>query len=396
MIAAVRILHFALRVAVLGQPELDGAPLVLGPVKGDRPKALDCTPEATAIGVRVGMSLRDVVASCPLAQVIAADPVREDTIAAQIQANLEQLSPAVEPDPTERGCWYLDLQGLERLFGDAEQIAGAILQSIPAMLRPRVGIANGKFPARVAAGRAAPGGFRKITPSVTRETLAAEPIASLPMPVEMIRRLEQLGLATLGLLANLPPSAVAARFGPEGRRAWELANGDDPSPVTPRAEQEVIVEKLEFPLPTASRDTLILAMRFLAQRASRRPVLQYRGARQVRIRAIYEGGGSWEKQITMKEPVRDARLGESLRLRFQSLELPQPVSDLELELSDLSAEIARQELLVGLRPRQVRPLVDAARQLKARYGASPLFRIVEVEPWSRIPERRHALMPYDP
>ena len=121
----------------------------------------------------------------------------------------------------------------------AEQIAQAILQCIPAMLRPRVGIADGKFPARVAAGRAAPGGFRKITPSVTKETLAAEPVASLPMPVEMIRRLEQLGLATLGLLAELPPSAVAARFGPEGRRAWELANGNDPSPVTPRAEQEV-------------------------------------------------------------------------------------------------------------------------------------------------------------
>ena len=58
--------------------------------------------------------------------------------------------------------------------------------------------------------------------------------------------------------------------------------------------------------------------------------------------------------------------------------------------------ISRQELLIGLRPRQVRPLVNAARQLKARYGVSPLFRIVEVEPWSRIPERRHALMPYDP
>ena len=103
MIAAIRMLNFALRVAVLGQPELDGAPLVLGPIKGDRPKALDCTPEAAALGVRIGMSLRDVVASCPLAQVVAADPVREELISSQIQVNLEQLSPAVEADPTERG-----------------------------------------------------------------------------------------------------------------------------------------------------------------------------------------------------------------------------------------------------------------------------------------------------
>ena len=36
------------------------------------------------------------------------------------------------------------------------------------------------------------------------------------------------------------------------------------------------------------------------------------------------------------------------------------------------------------------------RHLKVRYGQSPLQRVVEVEPWSRIPERRHALMDYDP
>jgi len=36
------------------------------------------------------------------------------------------------------------------------------------------------------------------------------------------------------------------------------------------------------------------------------------------------------------------------------------------------------------------------RQLKARYGRSPVAQVVEVEPWSRIPERRHALIDYDP
>jgi nucleotidyltransferase/DNA polymerase involved in DNA repair len=396
MIAAIRMLNFALRVAVLGQPELDGAPLVLGPIKGDRPKALDCTPEAAALGVRIGMSLRDVVASCPLAQVVAADPVREEMIASQIQANFEQLSPAVEADATERGCWYLDLHGLDRLFGAPEEIAQAILHCVPPGLRPRVGIADGKFPARVTAGNARPGGLKLIAAGATKKTIAPEPVSTLPMPVDMIKRLEQLGIATLGFLAELPPSAMAARFGPAGLHAWELANGRDPAPVVPRAYQEIIVEKLEFPLPTASRDTLLLALRFLVQRASHRPLLQHRGARQVRVRAIYEGGGSWEKQITMREPVRGYRLAELLRLRFQSLELPQLIATLEIELSDLSGETARHELLIGLRPRQVRPLVNAARQLKARYGVSPLFRIVEVEPWSRIPERRHALMPYDP
>jgi DNA polymerase-4/protein ImuB len=131
-------------------------------------------------------------------------------------------------------------------------------------------------------------------------------------------------------------------------------------------------------------------------RASHHRAIQHRGARKVRIRAIYESSDSWEKQITMRDPARGDRLFELLRLRFQALELPQPVSDLAIELSELTKETARQEFLEGLRAIQTRPLIEAAQQLKSRYGASPLLHIVEVEPWSRIPERRHALMPYDP
>ena len=39
---------------------------------------------------------------------------------------------------------------------------------------------------------------------------------------------------------------------------------------------------------------------------------------------------------------------------------------------------------------------DAVRELKLRLGHSPLYRVVEVDPWSRIPERRHALLSFDP
>ena len=38
----------------------------------------------------------------------------------------------------------------------------------------------------------------------------------------------------------------------------------------------------------------------------------------------------------------------------------------------------------------------AQKELKLRLGHSPLFRVVEVDPWSRIPERRHALLSFDP
>jgi len=48
-----------------------------------------------------------------------------------------------------------------------------------------------------------------------------------------------------------------------------------------------------------------------------------------------------------------------------------------------------------LRGSRTEPLRDAIEQLKSRFGFNPIAKIVEVEPWSRIPERRLALMTYD-
>jgi DNA polymerase-4/protein ImuB len=39
---------------------------------------------------------------------------------------------------------------------------------------------------------------------------------------------------------------------------------------------------------------------------------------------------------------------------------------------------------------------ETARQLRAQHGQSQIGRVVEIEPWSRIPERRAVLVYFDP
>ena len=41
-------------------------------------------------------------------------------------------------------------------------------------------------------------------------------------------------------------------------------------------------------------------------------------------------------------------------------------------------------------------LREAVKELKLKLGYSPLYRVVEVDPWSRIPERRYALLNFEP
>ncbi len=401
-IACVLIPHFALRVALLDRPELDGAPLVLGPPPGTRPLVHDATPEAAARGIRPGLGLREVVALCPEAITLPPHPAREAAALDRVVAGLETLSPLVEPDPSPAGAaaCYVDLRGLERRLGPPPVAAECLLATVPPPLRPRVGVAPTRFAARVAADRAAPGGVRVVAAVEVAAFLAGASTALLPrslVPPETLRRLERLGLQTLGDLAALPATAVQARFGRAGRAAWELARGNDPTPVHPQPRPETVVATLPLPDPATSRETLLVALTRLALDLFDRPALHGRHVRQARLRTLIEGDRVWEQTATLREPGGRQKVIEVLGYRLQGASaLPGPVEAVTLELSGLIDASGRQDYLPGLRPRQPRQLAEASRRLKQQYGEPVLYRVVEVEPWSRIPERRRALIAYDP
>ncbi len=75
---------------------------------------------------------------------------------------------------------------------------------------------------------------------------------------------------------------------------------------------------------------------------------------------------------------------------------PGPLEDLRLTLSALTGEGGRQESLFRDVRRQ-QNLEEAVRQLRERLGVQPpIYHVREVEPWSRMPERRQALVPFAP
>jgi DNA polymerase-4/protein ImuB len=394
-IACIAVPHFALRVALLDQPELDGAPLILGPHPGGRPLVQDATPEAAARGVRAGITLREAAALCPDATILTPHPVREAAVATRIADDLAVFSPLVEADARHAGHWHVDLRGSERLLGPPRIAAERLLEGMPPLLRPRAGVAPGKFPARVAASGARPGAVVFIERTEVAAALAPAPIGLLPLPVETIRRMERLGLRTLGDLAALSVAAAQARFGPEGRVARELALGIDPDPVRPMPIPEIVSERLTLPAPATSREAVMAGIQRLALAAFERPVLRDRFVRQARLLALLEGGGSWELLATLREPGGCERVIKAFGYRLDGATLPGPIERLGLDLIAPVDISGRQELLPGFRARKPRELVEAARQLKQRFGTTGLYRVVEVEPWSRIPERRQALIAYD-
>jgi DNA polymerase-4/protein ImuB len=84
---------------------------------------------------------------------------------------------------------------------------------------------------------------------------------------------------------------------------------------------------------------------------------------------------------------------EGLALEFVQFGPPSTQEDL-FGRTDASARAAEGRVLTeGRVPEALR---KAVRELTLRLGASPLYRVVELDPWSRIPERRHALLRFEP
>jgi DNA polymerase-4/protein ImuB len=393
-VACVWIAQLPLRVEILRHPAWDGRPLVLGGAPGERKIVQLCSPEAEAAGVRPGLPLREVVPLCPEAMVLQPDPVRSAAVLEAVLADLQRVSPAVEP--AGEGYFYLDLRGLQAMYGELAALEEAIRAAVPPLLRPRLGFGNGKFAAAVASRDTEPPLSRVVPAAETQAFLAPLSVRNLLMlEPEALQRLELLGLRTIGELAALPFGAVQAEFGPAGARAWRLAHAKDAEPVVARPMQASVQDGLRFDDPLGSVEAVMAAIDQLLAHTFSQPALQGRAVRQVRLRALLSDGTSWERLYTFKEALstRDAaRRALKSKLDLPNGLPPAPIEELALELLGLGGEAARQPGLFFARARQFAEITEAARQLHARYGRVPLYHAIEVEPWSRIPERRWALI----
>jgi len=385
-----------LRVELLRHPAWDGRPLVLGAGPGERRVVRLCSPEAEVAGIRPGLPLRELLSLCPDAIVVSPDPVRVAAVLEEVLGRLRRVSPAVEP---EEDRVFLDLVGLRRIYqGDLGLLERAIRSAVPGLLHPRIGVAGGKFAAMVAAQTTPPSTLRVVPSSETVAFLAPLSVDYLPLTPELLRRLDLMGLHTIAELAALPFAAVQAQFGPLGAQAWSLANGRDDAPIIPCRFSPSVRTSLRLDDPLNSTEAIFAALNHLLARAFENPALQGRSVRQAHLRALLANGTSWERLVTFREAVSGQ--GPALRMLKGKLQLPNAlppaaVEEMSLELIGFGGEVARQPSLFLDRARQLEPVAEAARHLRARYGRAVLYHTIEVEPWSRIPERRWALVPSD-
>ncbi len=415
-----RLPTFELRLELVRSPGLDAtSAALLRPGEGSSAQQViwQVSERAATAGVRPGMRVSEAVSLCPALTLLEPDPAHYAAATEEILECLGAMSPILEP--VEPGVILVGMDGLERLYGSPREQVDRMLHALlrvlprPLVAAVRAGRAPGTFAARVAAVAARPGEPVLVGEAGLASFLADQPIESLPLPVDAVARLHRLDIHTLGILGSLPVAALLRHFGADGREAHALARGERIDPVRARHRPRPVRVSLELPAAVGDRDTLHRALDRVLARLLAHPGRRDRALKGLRVGGHLEEGGSWQIEVTLREAAaRRETLAFPIRSRMELYPPPRALETLFVEAFEFGAPatqtslFSRRELGAGGRraPAEDDPLTTgpvgealrrAVRELHLRLGDAPLYRVVEVDPWSRIPERRHALLPLD-
>jgi len=233
---------FFASVEVLDDPSLIGRPVIVGGA-GARGVVASCTYEARAFGIHSAMPSVEARRRCPHAVFLSGRFARYVEMSERLHAVLQRFSPVVEGIALDEA--FVDVAGVRRLLGSPPAVAGEIREAVRQDLQMEcgVGVARTKLMAKLASRAAKP----VLTPEGPRPgagvvvVLPTQELAFLhPLPVRALwgvgpataRRLDALGVTTIGELARIPEDTLCRSVGvANGHQLAQLARGDDPRPV---------------------------------------------------------------------------------------------------------------------------------------------------------------------
>ncbi len=388
--------RFELLAALGDRRALISEPAALAPEAGREQMVGEVSAPAEAYGIVRGMRLGEAMSRCPALRLIPPDPEGVRSLWNTVLDRLEAIGAAVESD--EAGAAFFESAGIEGLHGgDLAGVLAAARRNLGA--GARFGAAPCRFAAHAAALQARSRRRGRNGAVVVEEAiegfLAPLPVGTLrtrPELQALPELFEQLGLRSLGELAALPARAVSERFGHPGLLALDLARGRD-VPLEPRRPPEPVSERLDLPEAASGRQ-LERALELLVARVLARRERRGRSLRALAVSARFVAGGTWRTAVTLRHASADpARI--RLALGPKLAELPAPAESLGLEVEAFGPPAQDQGRLLdeAAAVRRGR-LGEAVRQARQAAGGEAALRVLDLDPDSRIPERRAVLAPF--
>jgi DNA polymerase-4 len=253
-------------------PRLRGKPVVVA-WRGQRSVVCAASYEARRFGVRSAMSALRAERLCPEAIFLAPDFTRYRAVSRQVRDIFQRHTSLIEPLSLDEA--YLDVTQNKTGLPTATLVARAIRKEIreELQLTASAGVAPNKFLAKIASDWRKPDGLFVIQPEEVDAFLQPLPVGRIPGVGKVTeKKLETIGVKTVGDLRTLDLAGLEDNFGRYGIRLYELARGIDNSAVIPDRQVKSISaeDTMERDVPLAEIEPMIRRLAEKVWAASRK------------------------------------------------------------------------------------------------------------------------------
>jgi len=313
-----------------------------------------------------------------------------------MMAILSEYSPLVEPLSLDEA--FLDVTGCQARWcpstrlqraqssrsgpGSPEELAHQLQKRLEVELglSASVGLAANKLVAKIASGLEKPRGFVVVPHGKEAEFLAPLPVGKLWGVGEVTARsLHEMGVLTIGQLAELPAGQLEARFGRRGRDLYRQARGMDDSPVMVEREEKSLSRETTFAKDIGDMQVLRKKLLSLSESVARR--LRKRGlrGRTVKLKLRYSDFTTLTRQVTLDVPtdLEQVIFDQAARLLEKAWAQRRKVRLIGVGVSKFEPEARQLSLFEGTgegKVEKLRRLSQAVDRIREKYGDEAIQR----------------------
>lgn len=369
---------FFVSVEELFDPSLKGKPVVVGGGGGERGVVAAASYEARKYGVHSAMPLRTAWRLCPHAVFLPGHPERYREYSEKVYRVLCEFSPKVEMASIDEA--YLDMTGTERLHGPPLKAAHCLHEAVRNQtgLNCSIGIGTSRLVAKVASDQAKPNGILWVLPGLEAQFLAPLPVGKIPGVGKVTeQKLRALGVEKVRDLAALEESLLERQLGRWGLALAAMARGLDAGAWLEREigceePPKSLSHEHTFEKDTADEALLDATLVRLASMVARRVRAHGLLARTVHLKLRYQDFRTITRARTLSHATQlDCELlAEARRLFKANWKRGEPVRLLGVGVSNFQQPEGQLRLVEEAREERWRRLLEAADQLRERFGES--------------------------
>ncbi len=368
------------------EPTWRAHPVVV--IDEDRPQGtvLWACERARAVSVLVGQRYAHALSLCGGLRARVVPPEQIEATIVELRAALHRLSPRVEVG--EPGTFWLDGQGLERIFPEiAQDKRGtawgmAIAQAITALgLRGAVVVGFSRF-ATYAIARATQHGVSVLRSDLEeRAAASAVPLARLDVDAKLRSSLARLGVTSVGQMVRLPGGGILERFGREAHRLYQLAAGERWDPLVPVAPPEAPDERVLLDDDEHDVERLVFVIKAPIDRLLARLATRGRALTALHLElSLKHAVGKIEIRADCIKPAVATLDGRSLlrlvHLRLTSMPPVAAVNAVRVWAEDIAATREQLALFAAKPRRDLRAADEALARVRAELGDDAVVRAV--------------------